>query len=61
LAAELAIEPVVSVELHVENDGFRVTIPSPEKFTFDALLAGMTPENVHREFDWGKKQGQEAF
>lgn len=62
LVAELAIERGVEVELRIENDGFRVTIPSvPKKFTLDELLAGVTPENVHRECDWGKAQGREAW
>ena len=58
LVTELAIKRGVDVELHIENDGFRVTIPSmPKKFTLDELLAGVTPENLHREFDWGQAQG----
>ncbi|MDR2487967.1 MAG: phage portal protein, partial [Desulfovibrio sp.] len=62
LVSELAIERGVEVELHIENDGFRVTIPSmPKKFTLDELLAGVTPENVHHEFDWGKAQGKEVW
>ena len=62
LVNELAIERGAEVELRIENDGFRVTIPSmPKKFTLGELLAGVTPENVHREFDWGKAQGQEAW
>jgi antitoxin MazE len=62
LVAELAIERGADVELHVENDGFRVTIPSlPKKFTLEELLAGVTPENVHSEIDWGKAQGKEVW
>lgn len=62
LVSKLAIERGAEVELHIENDGFRVTIPSmPKKFTLDELLAGVTPENVHHEFDWGKAQGKEVW
>ena len=62
LVSELSIERGAEVELHIENDGFRVTIPSMQKkFTLDELLAGVTPENTHHEFDWGKAQGQEAW
>ena len=58
----LAIERGVEVELHMENDGFKVTIPSlPKKFTLDELLAAVTPENIHQEFDWGHTQGKEAW
>lgn len=62
LVNELAIERGVEVELKVENDGFKVTIPSmPKKFTLEELLASVTPENVHSEFDWGKAQGKESW
>ena len=62
LVAELAIERGVDVELQIENDGFRVKIPSmPKKFTLAELLAGVTPDNLHDETDWGKAQGKEAW
>ena len=62
LVAELAIERGAELELRIENDGFRVTIPSiPKKFTLEELLAGVTPENIHHEIDWGKAQGKEVW
>ena len=62
LVAELAIESGAKVALHIENDGFKVTIPSmPKKFTLDELLAAVTAENIHHEFDWGQAQGKEAW
>lgn len=62
LVTELAIERGVEVELHIETNGFRVTIPSmPKKFTLDELLAGVRPENIHHEVDWGQTQGKEAW
>lgn len=62
LVTALAIERGAEVELHIENDGFRVTIPSvPKKFTLEELLAGVTPENTHHEIDWGKPQGKEIW
>jgi antitoxin MazE len=62
LVSELAIARGAEVELHIENDGFRVTLPSvPRKFTLEELLAGVTPENIHHEVDWGKPQGKEAW
>jgi len=62
LVAELALERGVDVELRIENDGFRVKIPAtPRKFTLEELLAGVTPDNLHGETDWGKACGKEAW
>ena len=62
LVSELAIERGAEVELRIENDGFRVSIPSiPKKFTLEELLVGVTPENMHCEIDWGKAQGNEVW
>ena len=62
LVTELAIERGAELELHLENDGFKVIIPAmPKKFTLDELLAGVTPKNVHHEFYWGQAQGKEAW
>ncbi len=62
LVTELAIERGIEVALHIENGGFRVSVPSmPKKFSLDELLAGVTPENVHSAYDWGPAQGKEAW
>lgn len=62
LVAELAITRGVEVELKIENNGFKVSIPSmPPKFTLEELLAGVTPENRHGEIDFGKAQGKEVW
>ena len=62
LITKLAIERGIDVELQIENDGFRVKIPSmPKKFTLEELLAGVTSDNLHSETDWGKAQGKEAW
>jgi len=62
LVAELAIRRGFDVELRMENDGFRVKIPAtPKKFTLEELLAGVTPDNLHGETDWGKARGKEAW
>ena len=62
LVAELALEHGDNVELHLENGGFRVNIPAlPKKFTLEELLAGVTPENLHCEVDWGAVLGKEVW
>jgi len=32
-----------------------------KKFTRAELLAGVTPDNLHGETDWGKAQGKEVW
>ncbi len=62
LVNELSIHRGEEVELHIEENGFRVVVPSaPKKFMLDELLAGITPDNLHEEFSWGKPQGKEAW
>jgi antitoxin MazE len=34
--------------------------PTP-KYKFDDLLAGITPENLHEETDWGPAVGNEVW
>ena len=62
LVNELSIHRGEEVELHIEENGFSVVVPSaPKKFTLAELLAGITPDNLHKEFNWGKPQGKEAW
>ncbi len=52
-----------AVEVRVENG--RVVIekaePEPEEITLEWLLSGVTPENIHSEFDWGPAVGKEIW
>ncbi|MDR2124985.1 MAG: AbrB/MazE/SpoVT family DNA-binding domain-containing protein [Desulfovibrio sp.] len=62
LATELTLKRGTEVELHLEEGGFRVTVPShPPKSSLYELLEGITPDNTHREIDWGSAQGKEAW
>ena len=36
-------------------------IKSTDSFTLDKMLEGVTPENVHGEFDWGPDVGAEII
>lgn len=48
------------VELFVENG--RLTLrPLQPKLTLDSLVAAITPENRHKEIDWGKPVGNEVW
>jgi antitoxin MazE len=62
MAAALSIEKGTQVELQMEENGFRVIVPStPRSFTLAELLQGITPDNLHGEYDWGKPQGNEVW
>jgi antitoxin MazE len=63
LVSTLAIERGIELELRIEDDGFKVTVPSPhKKFTLDELLAGVMPENCHPEisFDFDRAKVKQA-
>lgn len=48
------------VELIVERGRLTVRPVNP-KLTLEALVAAITPENCHKEFDWGKPVGNEVW
>ena len=48
------------VEMIVENGRLTVRPVNP-KLTLEYLVAAITPENRHHEFDWGKPVGNEAW
>jgi antitoxin MazE len=48
------------VELMVE-DGRLTVRPVTPKLTLESLVAQITPENCHKELDWGKPVGNEVW
>jgi antitoxin MazE len=49
--------------VEISSDGKTATI-KPEAsrpFSLDELVKGITPDNVHREVDWGKPVGNEIW
>lgn len=48
------------VELVLENGRLMVQPVNP-KLTLELLVAAITPENRHKEVDWGKPVGNEAW
>jgi antitoxin MazE len=48
------------VELIVE-DGRLTVRPVNPKLTLESLVAAITPENCHKELDWGKPVGNEVW
>jgi antitoxin MazE len=48
------------VEMIVEN-GYLSVRPLRVKMTLESLVAAITPENRHKEIDWGKPVGNEVW
>ena len=48
------------VEMVVE-DGRLTVQPVETKLTLESLVAGITPENRHKEMEWGKPAGNEVW
>jgi antitoxin MazE len=60
-AAETRLQQDTLVDVSLV-DGTLVVAPVAEPgFTLEHLLAGVTPENLHAEFETGPAAGQEAW
>lgn len=46
--------------VHVRAEHGRIIIkkPSTNRLTLDDLLAGIAPENIHPEIDWGRRSAR---
>ncbi len=60
-AAETALGQGTEVDLTLEEGRLVVTPLAHPEYTLDALLARVTPENVHRETDTGPAVGDEVW
>ena len=49
------------VEIKLIDNGLRIEPVVPEAYTLDALLEGVTEENMHEEIDTGEAQGKEVW
>jgi antitoxin MazE len=49
------------VELVQTEEGVLLKAKRKMRYKLDDLLAGVTPENVHPETDWGAPRGKEAW
>lgn len=49
------------VEVREENGRIVIERARPKEITLDWLLAQVTPENTHPEFDWGPAVGKEIW
>ena len=49
------------VRLTVEKNRLVIEPVEKSKITLKSLLAGVTPENIHPETDWGRPMGKEIW
>jgi antitoxin MazE len=59
MAARIAKEDCVKLAL--DRDGAIVLRPTRRKYELSELVAQITPKNRHRETDWGRPKGEEAW
>ncbi|MCT4707641.1 AbrB/MazE/SpoVT family DNA-binding domain-containing protein [Enterobacteriaceae bacterium H16N7] len=58
-AAALGVDDTVDIEVH---EGRIVLVPTKEKnYSLDALLSGITDENIHEKADFGAPAGKELL
>jgi antitoxin MazE len=60
-AAETAIEQGSEVELTLDEGRLVVTPVADRHYSLEALLAEVTPENLHDEVNLGSPEGDEAW
>ena len=59
-AAKLKLDQQLVVSLKGQSI-ILTPVQSDDDFTLDKMLEGVTPENVHGEFDWGPDVGAEII
>lgn len=60
-ADEIGIQEDSSVELNVAEGMITIALRVVTVPTLEELLAGITPENLHPEIDWGPPVGNEVW
>jgi len=61
LAEAAGLEVSSEVELRVENGCLKIYPPRAPRHTLEALVAQITPENRHEEWDIGPPVGKEIW
>lgn len=60
-AVEIDLEPDSSVELTIQHGQLIITPITELVFSLDDLLAGITDDNRHGEFEFGPPVGKEVW
>ena len=61
LADEVQVHEGAKVELVATPEGVLVKTKRRRRYRLSDLLAGITPDNVHPETDWGRSVGKERL
>jgi antitoxin MazE len=59
-AKDLGLKEGMELEISLANGGLFLR-PPPKEYSLEELVAGITPENLHEETDWGGAVGREAW
>ena len=59
-AKDLGLKEGMEVEISLANGGLLLR-PPPKVYSLEELVAGITPENLHEETDWGPAVGRETW
>jgi antitoxin MazE len=60
-AADTRIQQDTEVELSIDKGRLIISPVTPRGITLDELLEGVTPENLHGEFEMGPAVGAEVW
>jgi antitoxin MazE len=61
LARDARLREGTTVEVSGDEQSIVMRRPEIPKYSLKELLAGVTPENIHPEVDWGPPIGKERF
>jgi antitoxin MazE len=61
LADEVQVHEGAKVELVSTLDGVLIKTKRRPRYRLSDLLAGITPDNMHPETDWGRSVGKERL
>jgi antitoxin MazE len=61
LSSEVGLKEDDAVEVRAEDGRIVIEKKRRKRPTLDDLLAGVTPENIHAETDWGPPVGREVW
>jgi antitoxin MazE len=60
-AKDLDLKEGMELDVSLVDGGILLRPPRRPRYTLDELVAGITPENVHGETDWGEAVGRESW